>query len=85
MSYITPSQAEANAYWSTREHKKYAVNLEIGHGLQRRQRTMYVRARCAKNAVKTALMNCLERPARAIDCRLATAHDLGCVRTGATA
>lgn len=94
MSMRLMSQSEANAYWATREYKKWVVTLtgpkrtlsvlgRDGQWVTRREpkvATMYVSARDSVRAIACALLNCFEHE-RWIHqtARLATAQDLGCV------
>jgi hypothetical protein len=89
------TQAEANVYWSAREHKKWTVTLtgqkrtvsvrgRDGEWTHRREAgvvTMYVTAGSAERAIACAVANC-HAPQRwaSKTARLATAQDLGCVR-----
>jgi hypothetical protein len=89
------TQEEANLYWSTREHKKWVVSLKshknrlvVVKGADGRQTlervnpncTMHVSARTAAGAKRTAIENQVGDRMDVVGVRLATAHDLGCVR-----
>lgn len=80
-SIIFPDQAEANAYWSTRERKKWAVVIQAGSGrVPTLKITVLVEARTSEAAKRSALANAhckIPRNARTT-ARLATAQDLGC-------
>ncbi|MBX3589039.1 MAG: hypothetical protein KF796_20610 [Ramlibacter sp.] len=76
------SQAEANAYWAGKSPKKYVVTLELGRQSKPDQELKFVSASTTAGAIKTARANAfrVKNPTRIL-CRLATAQDLGCVRT----
>lgn len=79
------TQAEADAYWADKERKKYVVTLERGPEWKRPEREIkYVTARSTDLAIRCAKANAtlITRPTR-VYCRLATAQDLGCVRSTA--
>lgn len=78
---LTHAEQEAAAYWATREWKKFVVTLERGNRLRPEREVLYVRARSPSGAVACARRNAsrVKTPSRT-SCRLATAHDLGCVR-----
>lgn len=73
-------EAEAHAYWATREWKTYAVDLIAGSGPKHKViLTMYVRARDEDGARMCARENDVARtPKPAYVPRLAGPRELGC-------
>lgn len=81
------TQAEANAFWAEHEYKKWVVEFTTGGRRNRRTGVSYVGATTSAGARRAALMDMEQRghswtKSAAATVRLATAHDLGCVRTG---
>ena len=73
-------EADAHAYWATREWKTFAVDLVAGSGPKRKViHTMYVRARDEDGARMCAGENDVARtPKLAYVPRLAGPRELGC-------
>ncbi|QBY56129.1 hypothetical protein [Cupriavidus oxalaticus] len=82
---LFPEVRESQEYWASREFKTWAVTLATGPEKKPTQRhVMYVRARTAESATKTALDNNVVVKGRIrTHARLATWRELGCVRTAA--
>lgn len=73
-------EADAHAYWATREWKTYAVDLVAGTGKKRKIiHTMYVRARDEEGARMCARENDVCRTPKPVYLpRLAGPRELGC-------
>jgi hypothetical protein len=73
-------EADAHAYWATREWKTFAVDLVAGSGPKRKViHTMYVRARDEDGARMCARENDVARTLKlAYVPRLAGPRELGC-------
>lgn len=73
-------EADAHAFWKDKEFKTFAVDLVQGNGKKRQViRTMYVRARTAKEAAESAKENDWSpRPKPHYSPRLAGPRELGC-------
>ncbi len=86
MSQHIMTQEEANLYWADKEFKKYVVTLAQGPLRAPVEETLYVGSTGRDAAIRIAKSRAFKvtSPAR-VSCRLATAQDLGCVRTGAPA
>jgi len=74
---------DAAAYWSKREAKIWVVAVKGRRDARQITEPMYVRARTREGAGRCALGNSLLTAARVHSVRLATPHDLGCVRVTA--
>ena len=84
--FIFPDEADAIAYWASRESKKWAVDITAGPTRRPTyRRTEYVGARTAEAAVESARRQILTRPPRGANfrARLAGPRELGCVPTPA--
>lgn len=83
MNGLTIAEQEAVDYWADKPWKKFVVTLERGSKVRPEQEVKYVRARGSSQAIACARRNAMtvKNPSR-VSCRLATAHDLGCVRIG---
>lgn len=78
---------DAEAYWSTREHKKWVVYVTKcrGFGLAVKTETRYVRARTMEGACRTAKFHSTFTGQVTAVARLANPWDLGIVQPGGTA
>lgn len=81
MRFISQDEADAAAYWESREWKKWAVDVTAGPMRRPRFRaTIYVRARDRRAAVETAKRSMPAPPkAGRFLARLAGPRELGCV------
>ena len=82
--FVFPDEADAIAYWSEREWKKWAVHFVAGPARKPTYRkTVYVRARTAEAARAVARRDTYPPPPRSarIEARLAGPRELGCVLT----
>lgn len=85
---LREEQAEANAYWSDREYKKWVVNFNRGSGRRAESTTVYVGAINKDRAVRAGreaavLMGRTWARRASAQARLATYRDLGAERTAA--
>lgn len=80
MTYAHMTQEQADAYWASRQFKKFVVTLERGPVRKPEREVKYVGASNRSNAIAVARRNAftVKSPSR-VFCRLATANDLGCV------
>ena len=83
---LLPDDQEAEAYWTDKEFKKYAVTISAGPPKRRTyQDVIVVQTLPPERAIECAkdrLLRSVRRPRLTV--KLATARDLGCVRTNAT-
>lgn len=73
------SDFDADAYWASREWKKWVVDLESGPRRKPRRETRYICARTHERAVACAKGETFMTRPRVVWVRLATPRDLGCV------
>lgn len=80
---LFPEVKESAEYWATRAVKAWAVTLTTGPEKKPTQRhTMFINARTADGAIKTAKENNTVVKGRIrAQARLATWREMGCVRT----
>lgn len=79
-----PPAFDAETYWSKRVYKKWKVSIIKRRGVSKKAvqyDTLYVRARTADIALKTALANTSLTGNLAGHARLAAPWDLGCFDT----
>ncbi len=69
---------DAEAYWSTREYKKWVVYLQKGNGKKAQRDIMIVQARTEARAIKCAQRHSLLTGRVYGTARLARPGDLGC-------
>lgn len=85
---IFTDEANAIAYWSSRDWKKWAVHVVAGPARKPTyKKTAYVRARTAEAAVAVARRDLFPPPPRSarFGARLAGPSELGCISTSTTA
>ncbi len=81
--FLFPDDEEAAAYWAAREFKKWSVSVSAGPVKKPTFSTvMFVRARTKERAEACARQNMVRRiPGARFSAHLATARELGCVKT----
>jgi len=81
--FLFPGDEEAAAYWRGREFKKWVVSVTAGPAKRPTySAVMFVRARTKERAEACAKQNMVRRVPGARFCaHLATARELGCVKT----
>lgn len=85
--FLFGDEADANAYWSEREWRKFAVDVVAGSPRKPKfKRTVYVRAKSPATAISCAKRAMLTKPPRGAvyHARLAGPYELGCVPIAAT-